>query len=329
MLLAVLGVLFSTGCLALAVSTDKPRVLFINSYDIGYPWSDGVFAGVCSAFHAYKTDSGRLDCSSSKVLLRSVEMNARQCENEKCLQRAGARVMHVVRQWRPDYIIASDDYAAKYVVADYMPLADVPVIFCGVDWDASKYGFPRHNVTGMVEVSLLSNLLKSLKSVARGDRVGVIYHDERATAVARSRVDDFAASDIVWAKAESFDQWKEVFIRLQSEADIVLLGEAISDRPDWNPEAAMKHAALHTKVPTGTTSRAMTPYALMSYVKRPQEQGRYAADVVLRLLDGESIDDIALVRNKTARIYLNMKLAKRLGIIFPMNIVDQAFFVGD
>jgi hypothetical protein len=32
---------------------------------------------------------------------------------------------------------------------------DLPVVFVGVNWDASPYGYPTANVTGSVEVELI------------------------------------------------------------------------------------------------------------------------------------------------------------------------------
>ena len=57
-------------------------------------------------------------------------------------------------------MIASDDNAQKYLVVPYLKGTQVPVIFNGVNWDASAYGFPTSNVTGMIEVELPDQLVE-------------------------------------------------------------------------------------------------------------------------------------------------------------------------
>jgi ABC-type uncharacterized transport system substrate-binding protein len=60
-----------------------------------------------------------------------------------------------------------------------------------------------------------------------------------------------------------------------------------------------------------------------------EEQGAYMGRMALRILKGESPEDIPLVTNKKAKIYLNMKLAKKLEITFPMDLIEDAIFVGE
>ncbi len=76
----------------------------------------------------------------------------------------------MIDSWQPDVVIASDDNASKYLIAPYYKGGDLPFVFCGLNWDASVYGFPAKNVTGMVEVAQIPQLLEVLKRHAKGDR---------------------------------------------------------------------------------------------------------------------------------------------------------------
>ena len=70
-----------------------------------------------------------------------------------------------------DIVIVADDNAAKYVVAPHYLNTDRNFIFSGITWDASDYGFPSNNVTGILEVALIEQLLAALKTYAKGDRL--------------------------------------------------------------------------------------------------------------------------------------------------------------
>ena len=50
-------------------------------------------------------------------------------------------------------------------------------------------------------------------------------------------------------------------------------------------------------------------------------------NTALRILKGERPEEIPLVTNKNAKIILNMKLAKKLEITFPMDLIENAIFL--
>ena len=68
-------------------------------------------------------------------------------------------------------VTTSDDSAARYLIAEHYRDADLPFVFCGVNWDASVYGFPHRNVTGKVEVSPIPQIISLMREHAAGDRV--------------------------------------------------------------------------------------------------------------------------------------------------------------
>jgi len=68
----------------------------------------------------------------------------------------------------------ADDNAAKYVVEAYFKDADVPFVFCGVNWTADEYGFPYSNVTGIVEVAPIGPMLEEAVEMTGGARATYI-----------------------------------------------------------------------------------------------------------------------------------------------------------
>ncbi|MCP4577871.1 MAG: hypothetical protein GY846_16480 [Deltaproteobacteria bacterium] len=76
-----------------------------------------------------------------------------------------------------DVVIAADDNASKYLIKPFYKDAGLPFVFCGVNWDASNYGFPYRNVTGMIEVAGAKELVKILQGYAKGSRVALLADD--------------------------------------------------------------------------------------------------------------------------------------------------------
>ncbi len=73
-----------------------------------------------------------------------------------------------------------------------------------------------------------------------------------------------------------------------------------------------------------TTMPVMQP---IGRVKIAEEQGWWTGKTALRILDGTPPADIPVTTNKESKILLNIQLAKRLGITFPMELLEKATFI--
>ena len=69
--------------------------------------------------------------------------------------------------------------------------------------------------------------------------------------------------------------------------------------------------------------------SLITFATIPDEQGHWAAKTVLEILDGLKPKDIPITTNQKAKVLLNMKLAKKLDLVFPIELVEQATFVSE
>lgn len=106
-------------------------------------------------------------------------------------------------------------------------------------------------------------------------------------------------------------------------SDMILVGNAASI-DGWDAETARALVEQSTTVPTGNGDAWMAPFALITFANKPEGQGAWAARTALRILSGTPPGQIPVVANKTARVTLNMPLAKKLGIRFPMELINQS-----
>lgn len=97
--------------------------------------------------------------------------------------------------------------------------------------------------------------------------------------------------------------------------------------PGWNRREAERYILANTRIPTGSYSDETIHLALLGKVKIGEEQGWGAGKMTLKILAGTSPADIPIARNKNSRIYLNMPLANRLGIKFPVDMIEKATLV--
>ena len=128
-----------------------------------------------------------------------------------------------------------------------------------------------------------------------------------------------------WVK--NYAEFKETFLKAQKEVDILFIGNnAGSDQ--W-PEPEMEQFILkNTALPSGTINDWMAPYALITLAKKPEEQGEWAAQASLRILDGTPVSEIPVTENKKGKLILNLDIAEKLGVVFSPSLLRNAEIYG-
>ncbi len=308
------------------VSKAKKKVFLVNSYHEGYFWTDGITKAILESFGAIVDSNGAVDNSKSKVVLDITYMDTKRNPSEEHKKKTAISVKERIDSWQPDLVITTDDNAAKYLIVPYFKNTDLPFVFCGVNWDASNYGFPANNVTGMIEVQLIDQIIKTLRNYAKGDRIAFIKGDDFSARKEAEFFEERFNIKLINRFVKNFSEWRHQYELLQDDADIILIGNPASI-PDWNADQAMMLINEITRVPTGNWDESMKQFNLVTFATVPKEQGEWSANAALEILNGISPADIPLVTNKVARVYLNMDLAKRLGIKFPIELIEQAILL--
>ncbi len=306
---------------------EKKKILYVNSYHKGYVWSDDIEKGVLKALDIRENPDGSYDTSGSDVELKVFRMDTKLNQSEAFKKRAALSAKAIINEWQPDIVVASDDNASKYLIVPYYKNAATPFVFCGLNWDASIYGFPVSNVTGMVEVEPVFETIEMLKKYAHGDRIGFIGAKDISN---QKSIDNYVNRlGITFSGGKfvsEFSEWKKEYLRLQDSVDMILWFNPVGIT-GWDGELAEKFILEATKIPTGATGDHNKRFALVGSVKIAEEQGWWAGKRALEILNGKSPEDIPVTTNKESRVYLNMGLAKRMGIKFPIELIEKATFL--
>ncbi len=291
---------------------EGKKILFIDSYNSGYEWSDGIQKGIQSILN------------NSGVELRIFRMDTKRNDSEEFGNEAGLKAKSIIEDFKPDVVIACDDPAFKYVIMPYYRNASLPFVFCGVNWDVSLYGGPYNNTAGMLEVSLTPRLISYLKEYSKGERIGYIAGNtttDRKNAYYYNTL--FKINFTRKYYADTFEDWKTDFQNLQNEVDIVILENNAGIR-NWDNKEAEAFVLDNSRIPGGATNTWMPQYSLIGMTKVPEEQGEWSARTALRILNGTRPSDIPVVTNKQGKLTVNLKIADKLGIIINPSLLRNA-----
>jgi ABC-type uncharacterized transport system substrate-binding protein len=304
--MAVFVVVMTTTSLGAAGPYDGKRVLHIDSYHRGNTWNDRIADAVADTLEG------------TGVELKIIHMDTKRNPTEDFKKQAALKAKAVIEEFKPDVVTASDDNASKYLIMPYYKDADLPFVFSGLNWDASNYGFPYSNVTGMVEVSPVPQIIQLMERYAKGKRLGYLTEDtltKRKELEYHKTLFGIHYDQVYFVK--TFDEWKESFAKAQQEVDmLVILGVAAV--VGWDDDEAAAFAEANTVIPTGTDFGWLMHVAFLGVGKVPDEQGRWAAQAALRILSGVPPDRIPLAANREGKLYFNRRIATRLGVTeFP------------
>ena len=308
LIIAALGAVIS---LAYAESYENKKIFHLGSYHDDYEWTDGLKEGIDQAL------------AGKGIIVKSFDMDTKRNPDEKSKLQAAAKAKELIDQFSPDVIISSDDNAFKYVIMPFYRDAEIPVVFCGINWDASIYEVPYSNTTGMEEIILIEPLVKTLSQYVSGDRIGLIAGD---VFTAKKEIGNYKKAydfNFIDRYVKDFKQWKEMFLEIQDEVDmLILFNNAGID--GWDETQAVAFTKEHTKIPTGSNLEHMAKYVLFSFARSPQEQGSWAAQAALRILDGEKPQDIPMAQNKQGCLFVNLSIADKLNIILSPSQLRHA-----
>lgn len=292
--------------LAAALPAHAARCVYISSYHKGYAWSDGVERGLLATLDGH--------CE-----VTSFDMDSKRHRDEASIQEAVAKARQLIDSTQPDVVIASDDIAAKYLIAPHYRDAAVPFVFCGVNWTVEQYGFPYSNVTGMIEVAAIEPMFD--KAAAISGKISHAYYIGADTLTEQKNLERFEDAGkrhnirISGRLVESLSEWIDAYREAQ-EADLIILGSNAGIE-DWNEDEAQSTIHLLSGTLSVTNHRWMMPYTMFGMTKIAEEQGEWAARVAIEILNGTKPSDIPIIPNRNFDIVVNHSLLDSAQIKLP------------
>ncbi len=300
---------------------EKTKVFFVNSYHQGYGSSDAVMEGLFST----------LPGDSFKIA--KYYMDTKRNSSMEYIQETVDRAVDSIRSFKPGILVACDDNAVKYLVVPHFKNKELPVVFCGVNWSAQKYGLPAENITGMLEVLPLRKLLTSMKE-AYPDASNLLVLTENSTSAWNNKklldtlFHNTGFQKVEYELVDSFSTWKKKFKKANQEHDLVYLPTNGSIK-NWDQDAAVDHVRDNIKVPVVTCDDFMMPYAVFGLTKVAREQGEWAAKTVMEISNGKRPANIPLARNQQSEKWINKALADSIALQDKEKFLSGAKFMNN
>ncbi len=289
------------------------KCLFVSSYHKGYAWSDGVERGLRSVLEG-------------KCELRQFDMDTKRNKSTEHKVQSALKAKEIIESWKPDIVITADDNAAKYLIQAHYKDSDVPFVFNGVNWTAEEYGFPYSNVTGMVEVAPIRDMLETAARIAAPGRQAFYLGANTLTEEKNLRRVKDAASELGIQLdsrlASTSSEWIDAFKRAQSY-DFVVLGSN-SGINDWNKRRIVDSVARYSRRLTVTSHGWMMPYAMFGMTKVPEEHGEWSGQVALAILEGAKPEEIPIISNRKCDLWSNEPLLQAAGVQLPKALKHKA-----
>lgn len=284
--------------LSLTSTVYAAKCLFVSSYHAGYEWNDGIERGIESVL-------------KGKCELDKFYLDTKRNKSEVFGKQAALRAKAYIESSKPDILIAADDNASRYLILPYFKNVKMPVVFCGINYTVEPYGYPYTNATGMIEISPVKTLFKYVEGSIKQVRWGTYLASDVI-----SQHKEFELNHDIYAKqgivltpvfVKSMREWMEAYIKVQKTSDFLILGNN-GGLEDWDKELVANFVAKEGNILSVTNYDWMIRYAMLAVSKVAEEQGEWAAKVVLAVLGGVNISDIPIIVNRRWGVQVNMSL---------------------
>ena len=277
-----------------ADAQEAKRVLILNSYHKGNPWTDGIVEGIQSVFD-------KVDLFSITVHVEFMDTKRHKPERIfPCLKKL---YREKYRTNQPDIIILSDNNALDFILKYRDELfPDVPVVFCGINNFTDSMLDGHTGITGIVEdydlrgtIELILRLHPHVKQVACITDIVPTgkLHRQRFRKVVSEFSDDVEFVELAELTATELG---ESLSRLPHDSAVILLsyyrdrtGEA------FTPQQAVSLIAEHNLPIYSCWDIFLNTGIVGGILTNCQLHGEHVAQMALRILGGESADSIPVI----------------------------------
>ena len=292
------------------VHASSCRILVVMSYEENNPWCEEIKEGIDSVL-------------SSRCNIQYFYMDTKI--NLKGGIQKAKEAYELYKRFRPDGVIAADDNAQSMFVLPYLKDKDkTPVMFCAVNEKSEKYGYPASNVSGILERDFISESIAFAKQLVPSIKtIGFLAKDSPSGRAILKQVEK--ESDTYLAKFAGFKlvkTIKETLVVLEEykktcDALFITSTNGILDtdgQPLDNEQVTKIVAKLYKKPLIGANDFHVQYGVLCAVVKSGQTQGRIAAEMLTKAMDGTPVSQIPIRVNKYGKRMLNVSVMQSLGI---------------
>lgn len=287
------------------------RVLVVMSYEENFPWvsqlKNGIekeLSGACDIRYFYMDTKRNLDGGPRKA----------------------KQAYDLFRKYKPDGVIVADDNGQAMFVVPYLKdKVNTPVMFCGVNEEAEKYGYPASNVSGILERIHFKESISFAKQLSPNiNTFGFIIKDSPTGRALLEQIqkgaEDYEVRLVAFRMAKTLEQAQDMTNELKDKCDLLYISAMagildVKGNPIPEKEAVqMVLKAWGARPSVATEEYNVKNGALCTVVRTGEEQGSTAAKMLLQAMQGKPVAQIPIVQNRYGKRVINVTTMKELGI---------------
>jgi len=298
------------------------RLLIVHSHHPGLTWCISINNGIMDRIK----DTG--------VIWDTFYLDAMRHPDTVSLKHAGEMAMAKVAEFKPDIIITVDDEAQQYFGQYYID-SDLPIVFCGVNADASKYGYPASNITGLIDRPYFNKALELARRFFSIKKIAVISTDEISSIATLTFIKERLGENekAIFKLVKNFDDWKKEIISYNNSVDLIAVYKfhTVVDKATGNVVdlyTVLNWTVENTKLPTiGFYELSIGDGLLIGVVESGRTHGYKAAEYAIALLEGTPISSLPITQAKGEQNLINRNTAKKLGLKLDKEMLRDVKFV--
>lgn len=215
-------------------------------------------------------------------------------------------------------IIVTYGTPATIAVLDEKP--DKPLVFAGV-YDPEVLEIKGKKVTGISSKVPVVTAIKYLRSIQPFTKLGVIYNDSERDTIKQVNELRELEGQFGYQTIKFNVKKPEDALKISGIEALFITTSCVARQCSYNVSTILRKEKIPAAsiMDTGGESGA-----ILMITPDPEEQGRMAAQMVIRILKGETPSSIPIERPRKIEMIINLKEASILGIKVPLDIITSA-----
>lgn len=312
-IISVLLLVAVLGCIK-----PSEKVLLIFSYHPEHPW-------------VVEETRGAEDILEERgVETEKFYLDTKRNTSAEWKEEVAEEAVRKIDDFKPDLVIVFDDNACELVAKEYIG-ESLPFVFCGMNGEPEDYGFPAQNITGVIERHHLEATINLLKQLVPDVEELAIISDDSPTSQAfitsvKNIIPPIEISEFY--TTNDFDAWKAEVQELQTKVDAIGIYvyhtiKENSEEESLPPEDVLGWTLENSKLPDFTFSDfTVRDGVLCGVTVSGYEQGMTAAEIAIRILNGETPADIPIECPEKGTPMINRIRAEELNIEIPADVLE-------
>lgn len=287
-----------------SLGNDKTHsIVYLNSYHEGYQWTD-------RCYEVFK------DTLKTQADIHTFYMDSKRNQTDQYLKSITHKALRFIEDHKPDLIIAAEDNASAYIIEPFFKNHSTPVLFLGVNMDASIYSYPYQNATGIVEMDGITNLIQAVRNFSSLANVSMIFSSTHTSNKVYRHVKKENINDLTLVKVETAKQWFDAVSQANKLGHIIAL-DTITGILNLNHETALNFIKSNIDSLIITASSTSRKLAHIGYINLPKEQGIWTANQADAILKGKDIKDIPIRISSQYLMFINYELIEEMSLNIP------------